>query len=392
MFFGARPRPALGAAVVGAIALTTSCNAEVDATDRATCSEPRACDVMDALVAMSDTSSSGVGGVALGGGTSSFFGVDLGRDPQLVTSAGRTFYLARDIDAIFELSPRCGEPLCRFSTRRADHAGTTNPQDVAVAPDGTLWIPRFGLPNVAVLDARGKEIDTVPLPDLDGDGNPNASAIRIASVGDVPKAFVALELLDDAAVFRSRRASALAVIDVATRRFERAIELKGRNPFNVIVEHEGRFFFTAAGNFDSEAEADAGIERLDPNAPETDRLLVSEIDLGGSPSAVAITRGCGAAIVADGSKVNATSVVTFDPDTGETLATASKGGPLFGPAEDFHFWAITWAHDALLVGDRRRGPRGYPIHVWDKRGRCELVKRAEPLWVAQKPVALRALP
>ena len=30
------------------------------------------------------------------------------------------------------------------------HEGSANPQDLAVAPDGTLWVPRYNVPSVAV--------------------------------------------------------------------------------------------------------------------------------------------------------------------------------------------------------------------------------------------------
>lgn len=351
---------------------------------------------MNALVAMSDQSSSGIGALALGGEVTGFFGVDLGRDPQLAISNGRAFMIARDIDTIFELSPSCGEPMCRWSTRRQGRS--TNPQDVAAAPDGSLWVPRFSEASVAVIDRDGRESHTVALPDLDGDGNPNASAIRILGA----KAYVALGLLqyqDAQHPFRSLRPSALAIIDVASHALERTLELRARNPFNAIAEHRGRFFFTGAGNFDVADEADAGIERLDPAAPEVERLLVSELELGGSPSAVAVTDGCAAAIVADPTLVNATSVVTFDPDSGAMVRTAKKGGALLGPSAGFDFWAIAWSEGRLLVGDRRRSERGYPIHVFERAagsvgsaGACDLVERAVPIYVAQKPVALRSLP
>lgn len=378
--------------VLGAACLV-SCNADVQQQPASRCVEGHPCADTSALVAMGDQSSSGVGAVGLGGAVTNFFGVDLGTDPQLSVSAGRAFYVARDLDTIFELSPRCGEPLCRWSTRRAGRQGTTNPQDVAVAPDGTLWVPRFGMPNVAILDASGGEAQSVDLPDLDGDGNPNASAIRILDVDGAAKAFVAVGLLDDRDPhFASRRPSALVVIDVASRKVERTIALRGRNPFNFIVEQGSWFFLADAGNFAAADETDAGVERIDPRHPDRGPLLVPETELGGSTSAVAVTEGCAAAIVADPTEVNATSVVTFDPDSGAALRTAKKGGPLLAPSAGFDFWAIAWSEGKLLVGDRRRGAKGYPIHVFDKTGRCDLTERAEPLWVAQKPVALRALP
>lgn len=378
-----------------------SCNAEVP-QGASTCSEAKPCAPTSALIAMSDQASSGVGAIALGQGNvsaagPSFFGVDLGRDPQLAVSNGRAFFIARDSDTLFEISPRCGEPICRWSTR---HRGAlTNPQDVAVAPDGSLWVPRFGLPNVAVIDSANVEVATITLPDLDGDGNPNASALRIVWVAGRAKAFVAVGLLgykDARRPFHSERPSALVVIDVATRTVERTIPLRARNPFNTIVEHGGVFFLSGPGNFDVADETDAGIERLDPNDPDRERMLVPEAELGGSPSAVAIDGACGAAIVADATLVNATSVVTFDAKTGETSRVPKKGGALLGPSEGYDFWAITWSEGKLLVGDRRRTDRGYPIWIFTRRGGetapCDLVQGAEPVFVAQKPVALRPVP
>jgi hypothetical protein len=402
MTFRRRRTVAFAAAL--ALALPPACDASMEGGDASpACRPAHACAPMDALVVMSDQASSGVGALALDAGAgagaasaSAFFGVDLGRDPSLSLSNGRAFMIARDLDTIFELSPGCGEPLCRWSTRLAGREASTNPQDVAAAPDGSLWIPRFALPSVAILDDRGREAHTLELPDLDGDGNPNASAIRIAQVAGVPKAFIALGLLeyeDAAHPFRSIRPSVLLVADVASRTIERTIELRARNPFNTIVEHGGRFFLTGAGNFDVADEPDAGVERLDPAAPDVARMLVSEPELGGSASAVAVDDGCAAAIVADASVANATSVVTFDPESGETLRTAQKGGPLFGPSSGFDLWAIAWSEGRLLVGDRRRSDRGYPIHVFERQtpGGCDLVERAEPIYVAQKPVALRSI-
>jgi hypothetical protein len=76
-------------------------------------------------------------------------------------------------------------------------------------------------------------------------------------------------------------------------------------------------------------ETDAGIERFD-TATSTTRLFVSERDLGGSVSEVAVTDGCGVAIVAGPQRdVNPTSLVTFDPVTGKALSSARA--PVLGP-------------------------------------------------------------
>src|SRR5438105_15821488 len=71
-----------------------------------------ACGTSDALIAVSDYSSSGVGFIDVDGGGLLHFGQDLGKDPALAISRGRAFYVARsDSSTIFELDPSCGTAL-----------------------------------------------------------------------------------------------------------------------------------------------------------------------------------------------------------------------------------------------------------------------------------------
>src|SRR5262249_20494597 len=146
----------------------------------------------------SDYTSSDLGAVSLASGARApTSGVDLGADPALAASRGRIFYIARDNDTVFELDPDCGNALGKISVH-GGAMGTTNPQDVAVAPDGALWLPRFNMPQIAVVSADSAHtVDVIDLSTYDGDGNPQASAIAIAEVGGAAKAFVALERLDD---------------------------------------------------------------------------------------------------------------------------------------------------------------------------------------------------
>jgi hypothetical protein len=349
---------------------------------------------LDVLVAMSDYDSSACGAVTVDARLppSLAAGPDLGKDPQLVVSGGRAFFVARDRDTVFELSPACGLPSASFSTADPAHKGSTNPQDVAVAPDGALWVPRLAIPSIVVIDRDGKQraaidISRGPRGLTDPDGNPNASAIRIADVGGKAKAFVALEILDDNDQLASKLDSKMLRIDVATMTIEDEIVLAGRDPFNTMAEHAGAFFLGAPGNFDALGEDKAGIERFDPIAFSS-KLLVPEKELGGSVTALAITQGCGAAIVADATpSVNATALVTFDPDTG-AIVTSLAASPL--KTDGFDLLAIAWKDDVLLVGDRRRAASGYPIHAFQRKpGTCALTPLPDRIFVAQKPIVLR---
>jgi hypothetical protein len=334
------------------------------------------------LVAASDYSSSVVCGATCASG------VDLGKDPQLAASSGRVFFLARDNDLIFELDPATGAPIARTSVHDAGGHGASNPHDVAAAPDGSLFVTLYNVPRIVILQ-NGVQSGAIDLSSYDGDQNPQADAIRIVTIGGVPKAFVALERLDDRDRLQSKQASQMLRIDVATRAVEAAIDLAGRNPFNTMAEHDGALFLAEPGNFDADDDAFAGIERFETSTSTT-RLLVAERELGGSVSEVVVADGCGVAIVAGPQpNVNPTSLVTFDPVTGRVLTTAHA--PVLGPTPGYHLQGLAWRDGSLYVGDRRRSPDGYPVHVLDRKpGECAFVETAPPILVPQPPVALRA--
>ena len=355
-------------------------------------SAPSQCTDAQALVAASDYSSSAVGALSADGREALRAAADLGGDPALAVSRGRAFFVARDQDAVFEIDPRCGAPKAKYSTHDPAHKGSSNPQDVAVAPDGALWVPRYNVPSIAVLDASGAIVRAIDLSPFDEvDANPNASGIVIADVGGAAKAFVTLERLDDANGLRSTRPSAMLRVDVATAQVEAMITLLGRNPFGS-YEYDGAIHLAEPGNFDALDEANAGIERFDI-ATSTSRMLVGERDLGGSVARVAVTSGCGAAIVADASTANKTALVTFDPDAGRVLAPASA--PVMA-TDGFDLSTLVWltagGETLLLVGDRRATSGGYAVHVFERTGACALRERSAPVILSQKPVALRVVP
>ncbi len=344
------------------------------------------CVPSDALVVASDYVSSRAGSMSLDGTANlAWAGVDLGGDPILTTSRGRAFFIARDKDLIFELDPGCGEPRAKVDVHDPKRMGTTNAQDVAIAPDGTWWVPRFNEPALTVLDDHGSIAKTIDLSAYDPDGNPNASAIQIVEVGGVSKAFVALERLDDHDQLKSKLPSWMLRIDLASGAADH-LELVGRDPFGTMIAANGFLYLAAPGNFDAADEANAGVERFDP-ATFTSKLLVGESDLGGSVAQLAISENCGAAIVADPTtNVNRTSVVVFDPASGHVIAKN-----VFGPTEGFDLSSIAWKGNLLLIGDRRRAAEGFPIHVLEATDACLLTPRPDKIFVSQKPVAIRVL-
>ncbi len=354
---------------------------------------PTSCDDVEVLVAASDHTSSVVCGAPnhceLRPGITT--GLNLGKDPQLAMSKDRTFFINRlgpPDDLIFELDPKCGTPISQLNVHDEGRRAAVNPHDLAVAPDGSLFVALYDVARIAIMK-DGKLDGTIDLSRFDGDGNPQAESIRIVPVDGVAKAFVTLERLDDADRLLSKQDSWMLRIDVATRQVEDKIVLVGRNPFNSMVEHAGGLFLAVPGNFDVADEQAAGIERFD-TATSTTRLLVREHDLGGSVAEIAVTDGCGAAIVAGPQPtVNPTSLVTFDPVTGKVLSGPTS--PVLGPTPGYDLQALAWRGDTLYVGDGRRGSGGFPVHVFEREpGTCNLHEMTSRLIeLPQRPVALR---
>ncbi|MBX3206950.1 MAG: hypothetical protein KF764_18030 [Labilithrix sp.] len=350
------------------------------------------CDGVELLAAGSDYTSS----VLCGAPGDCQHGADLGGDPMLTMANGRAFFLARDNDLLFEVDPSCGQPVSVLSVAslavRNDATGRTraaNAHDAAAAPDGTIVVPLYTAARVAFFKDGRLEPASIDLSPYDADGNPQADAVSVVVVDGAAKAFVTLERLDDDDFLRSKQASQMLRIDVATRSVEAVIDLAGRNPFNPMSELKGALFLAEPGNFDAADDELAGIERFD-TATSTSRLLVLERDLGGSVAEIAVTDGCGAAIVAGPEPtVNPTAVVTFDPETGEVFSTFTA--PVLGPTPGYDLQGLAWRGDSLYVGDRRRGSSGFAVHVLARMGRrCSLTSTGRSLDLPQRPVALRA--
>lgn len=329
-------------------------------------------ETFDLVVVSSDYSSTQVGGASLDGRVSMKGSVDLGADPALSMSAGRAFLLARDVGTIFELDPKCGAGIGRFSAND-EAGGSTNPQDVAVASDGSLYITRFAVPSVLVLPANVR-IDLSSLDDADG--NPDMSGIT--TLGQ--RAYVALGRLDQKTL-KSTRPSQIAVIDTQTRTVLQSITLAGRNPFGALTVSEGALWLAEPGNFDSAMDKDAGLERFDP-ASLTSKLVVPETSLGASAVEVAVSGNCAVAILADSSAKNRTTAVAID------IAKRQVSAGLLATA-DFFLRGLVLTQDSLVVGDRTKTDLGYALHVFKRLGSCTFQKDHD-LWLPAPPIAFRA--
>lgn len=376
-----RPRVAGAAACAAALALGCADGPSAGGPAAPTCGEPRL------LVATSTFDASLVGAVTGRGVATLRAGLDLGGDPVLSTSRGRSFFVARDTDLVFELDA-CGVPVARTAVRAPEERRSVNPQGVAVAPDGALVVPLFDVPRLRALrdGAIAWEIDLAP---YDDDGNPQASGVVTHEVEGAAKAFVTLERLDDLGGLASTRDSALLRVDLARRAVDATLPLLARNPFGQPVLVGDRLFLASAGNFDRGDEDRAGVEVVDLVA-STSRLLVPERALrGASAVQVAVAGRCGALLVAGPERdVNPTALWLFDAETGALLGDA----PLYGPTPSFQLFGLAFRDDGarLFVGDRRPDAGGaFPVHAFRRTGGCAYTLEADAGFaVPQPPVAL----
>jgi hypothetical protein len=362
----------------------------------------------DAVVASSDYSSSEVGLVSPSGASDFASGVDLGLDPTLSASAGRFFWIARELGQIIELETnplRAGRTFNALDPTPAGKSPVqTDPYDVAVAPDGSLWIARFNVPTLLVLNENGTR-RTIDLSSLDPvDGNPNMSSIRILdpSTASTPldlsaamktsKAYVALEILDDKSDLASTRKSKLARIDLETGVVEAVLTLAGRNPLTLMVQVGNQLYLADAGTWCTgtacpAGQADAGIERVD-TASFTSKLLVTGQTLGGHATEVSVTSNCGLVIVAGQLPETPTSLVQFDP-TDPSVSPRT----LLPTTTSFTLAGLASVSGAFLVGDRGTAGGVPAIRVFDvtESPGCSLTERAASIPLPLPPVGFAAL-
>jgi streptogramin lyase len=363
----------------------------------------QSCAPFNLIVAASDYSSSALGVLAIDGGMAFGASAALGADPALAASHGRVFWINRTLGSIIELDPKCntviGGPWLANDPGTTNATGGSNPQDVAVAPDGSLWVARLDEPSILILSADGAsqqcrvDLSTVTGPRV----NPYMSSIRIISNPAVDqgaaKAYVTLEMLtvepggDEVPLGPSY----LARIDVATQRIEAHLELKGRNPFGLMVEYEGALYLAEPGSWSDARETNAGIEMVDL-ASFTSELLLKESDIGASVAQVSINGSCLTAIVADPSSYNYTSLISFDTNTGSIVTPLSQRF-LYSTA-GYELEGMAWLDGGInVVGDRTAvDGKGYAVHVLEASASCTLKERSTSLYVPQEPIAFQPTP
>ena len=237
-----------------------------------------------------------------------------------------------------------GSPVAVFAP--GQEPSEPNPHGVDVDADGQLWVARFGMGSLAVIDPSGKLAATVDLSDLDPDGQPDMEAVHVE--GD--RVHVALELLefnaDDSGLVLARGPGKIVSLDRTSRARVGSFSLAGRNPFGAFAPMDAagsRFAIATPGRIYA-TDAEDGIDVVD-FAQGTAQQLISEAELGGSATEVVIAGPTEAyAIVAGDGLESPTSLVRFDPSTGKRFSIVSA-------ATRFLHTGVAIDGDLVLVGD-----------------------------------------
>jgi hypothetical protein len=364
------PRFALLAALAALAALATanaSCSKLYDPQDPATTSMPKG---VGLLVVESDF-----------GGTSYVEAIDtethaivgkgglfVDADPllrRLVDPAGteHLFIVGRKNGKLTEID-RAGAPLRTISVVDDGlDATSANPYDVAIAPDGKLWVTRYNQPTLLVLNADGTRAGTVDLSTLaDPDGRPEMAAIAI--VGGI--AYVALDRLSPS-VGGSDPAptdySSIVSIDTTSQPWTAKLFQKLPVPTPRERFRHAQFgpatdlWISCLGAPRSVPPSPGALIKIDLTGKNDPKVVLDGTQLMLDGKA---TRGFvngydvydderGWAVIASiESTDNPTSVVEFNPTTGQIVSNVWYG------RGTFDLWDIALADDRLLVLDRNR--------------------------------------
>lgn len=336
------------------------------------------------LVLESDeTAASALGRLETDGCFTEVADVVLGYDPVLASAHGAPWVCDRTGGVCFAVDGdalRLGAPVATYADADGDRA--SNPQDLDVDETGAIWVTRYALPTLAVIEEGGgfaAEIDLGAL--ADSDGNPEMQGILVTG----GEAFVSLEQLTE---FAPTGPGKIAVIDVETREIVRSFDLVGWNPFgklSPLAGDAGSAVVTTSGDLHSQSGVGSGVEIVNLAEGTSEQVLRGE-DVGGIVfQAVIAGKNEGYAIVGTADAENATWLVRFDPEGKEaTLTLADTRAP--GAERGYFYTGLAVDGEVVLLADRTRtAPR---VRAFRRSDGVELESVAVGLY---PPVALMVL-
>ncbi len=228
----------------------------------------------------------------------------------------------------------------------------SNPQDIAFLNSQKAYITRYKSTSILIVNPlTGDNIGEIDFTDYaDSDGYPEmANALVVNN-----KLYVAVQRLDQN-TFTPTDKSYLIVINTQTDDIEKAIELTGTNPYDMVYEaNSGKIYISEVGNF---SVADGGIEAINTTTDTKEGFVINEQTLGGDAGNIEIlSQNKGYAVITD-SNYN-TILISFD------LANGIKLNDVFVPSGGGYVLsdiALSKDGNKLLLCDRTSSSPGIRI-------------------------------
>jgi hypothetical protein len=278
------------------------------------------------------------------------------------------------------------DPQQGYQTIAQESVGNdSNPQDIAVVGTDKAYVSRLNSDQLLIIDPHtlmptGNPIDLSGLTTQnDLDGVPELFRMLVHN----GLLYVLVQHIDFTTGFPPAKVAPgeVVVIDPATDTVQTVIQLHGTNPNTDLQFSPGlnRILVSSQGDF---LVNDGGIEAINPDTRTVDAgFVISEAAIGGDISHFQVVSASkGYAVVVDANFDDA--LVSFDPTTGQKLAT------LLGPVPVFlsHF-AVNSRHELYLaVTDTATPTPG--VRIFDTMQDVELtgqplgVGELPPVWVA----------
>jgi hypothetical protein len=273
------------------------------------------------------------------------------------------------------------DPQQGYQTVAQESVGNgSNPQDIAVVSAQKAYVSRLNSDQLLIIDPAtlmptGNPIDLSGLTKQnDLDGVPDLFRMLVHN----GLLYVLVQHIDFTAGFPPAKVAPgeVAVIDPTTDTVQTVIQLHGTNP-NTDLQFSpdlNRILVSSQGDF---LVNDGGLEAIDPDTLTVDPgFVISEAAIGGDITHFqAVSARKGYAVVVAANSDNA--LVSFDPTTGQKLAT------LLGPVPVFlSYFAVNSRHELYLaVTDTATSTPG--LRIFDTVQDVELTR--QPLGVGELP-------
>lgn len=252
-------------------------------------------------------------------------------------------------------------------------ASAADPRDVAIAPDGALWVTRYKKSSLLVLEPDGTKRATVPLDAFTPSNGPSSRAPGMSAISIVHGvAYVALQRLDEH--FKASNVSQVVTIDTTvdakSYRAEAFVDLPVADPdfhFTLSLDDPPKLRISCIGDvlFSTPPLPGAVVEidlaeknpsaRVVLDGRPTHTFVVS-FDVGADGYWYVIT-------ASDDVRGNPTALQRFDPSSG------TLDSPWFS-RDSYQLVQVATVADEVLVLDRSHDAPG--IQVFDRRDGAHL--------------------